>query len=104
MARRVSTLRRAVLNAPLALLAASPATHAQTASFPSRPLRIVVGFPPGNTLDVVTRIVAEALRKKLGQPIVVERTSPARTARSRPPTSCARRPTVTRCSRRTPAG
>lgn len=72
MARRVSALRRAVLNAPLALLAASPATRAQTASFPSRPLRIVVGFPPGNTLDVVTRIVAEALRKKLGQPIVVE--------------------------------
>ncbi len=40
--------------------------------FPERPIHIVVGFPAGNTLDVVARVAAEHLRVKLGQPVIVD--------------------------------
>ncbi len=62
--------RRAVL----AALSSLPwAVAAQgTAPWPSRPLRIVVPFPPGGTTDVVTRLVATELQRSLGQPVVVE--------------------------------
>jgi tripartite-type tricarboxylate transporter receptor subunit TctC len=72
MTHRTSSPRRTLLRAPLALLGAAPALRAQPAPFPSKPIRIVVGFPPGNTLDTVSRVVAEALRAKLGQPVIVE--------------------------------
>jgi tripartite-type tricarboxylate transporter receptor subunit TctC len=40
--------------------------------FPSRPLRIVLGFPPGTTVDAVTRIVAEKMGEELGQILIIE--------------------------------
>jgi tripartite-type tricarboxylate transporter receptor subunit TctC len=40
--------------------------------FPVRPLRIVLGFPPGTTVDAVTRIVAETMGKDLGQFLIIE--------------------------------
>jgi len=42
------------------------------ADFPKRPIRIVVCVPAGGGVDTVTRIVADGLSKKLGQPVVVE--------------------------------
>ncbi len=58
----------------LAALSSLPwAVSAQgTAPWPTRPLRIVVPFPPGGTTDVVTRLVATELQRSLGQPVVVE--------------------------------
>jgi tripartite-type tricarboxylate transporter receptor subunit TctC len=50
---------------------ALPALHAQQA-FPSRPLRLVVGFAPGGAADVVTRIIAKGLGAQLGQQVVVD--------------------------------
>ena len=38
----------------------------------SRPVRLLVGFPPGSAADVATRAVAEGMRRRLGQPFVVE--------------------------------
>jgi len=42
------------------------------ATFPNRPIKIIVCVPAGGGVDTVTRIVAEGLHRKLGQPVVVE--------------------------------
>ena len=46
------------------------ASQAQT--YPTRLVRIVVPFPPGNASDLATRTIAEPLSKRLGQPVVVD--------------------------------
>jgi tripartite-type tricarboxylate transporter receptor subunit TctC len=56
--------------APLALLFATVAAMAQP--YPSRPVRLVVPFPPGSTPDIVGRTLGAALQESMGQPFVVE--------------------------------
>ena len=64
-------LRRfAPIAAAVALLALSPAA-AQT-DYPNRPVRIVVTVPAGGGVDTATRIFAEKLQQRLGQPFVIE--------------------------------
>ena len=58
------------LIAALLISCASAAAHAQ--SWPAKPVRVVVAFAPGGSLDFVTRIVAERLSQDLGQQFVVE--------------------------------
>jgi tripartite-type tricarboxylate transporter receptor subunit TctC len=53
----------------LAALAASPA---RAQSFPSKPIRLVVPFPPGGAVDFYARIVQQPVGEYLGQPIVIE--------------------------------
>ncbi|MBI2771444.1 MAG: tripartite tricarboxylate transporter substrate binding protein [Burkholderiales bacterium] len=58
----------------LAGLAAAPlalAARAQ-AAFPSRPLRVIVGYTAGGAVDLIARAVAQQLQAGLGQPVVVE--------------------------------
>jgi tripartite-type tricarboxylate transporter receptor subunit TctC len=57
-----------------AAIAALPATARTAAadSYPARPLRWIVGFPPGGGADTVARIVAPWLTERLGQQVVVE--------------------------------
>ena len=56
----------------LALLTvcAAPSAHAQT--YPSKPVRIVVGFPAGGATDVVARTISQKLSETLGQTVIVD--------------------------------
>jgi tripartite-type tricarboxylate transporter receptor subunit TctC len=66
------TTRRAAIGAlaGAALLAAAPAAFAQ--AWPTKPVRILIGAPPGGTADIVARLLAEGLQKEWGQPVIVE--------------------------------
>ncbi len=63
-------LRHAATLASTALLAWAPGASAQ--EYPSKPIRFVVGFPPGGSTDLVTRTIAAQLAQELKQPIVVD--------------------------------
>jgi tripartite-type tricarboxylate transporter receptor subunit TctC len=56
----------------LAALLALPAAFSIQAQTDTRPLRILVGFPPGGSTDIVARIFSDKLRELLGRPIVIE--------------------------------
>jgi tripartite-type tricarboxylate transporter receptor subunit TctC len=45
---------------------------AQAQDYPSRPIRLLVGYPPGGAADIVARICAQGLSERLGKPVVVE--------------------------------
>ena len=67
--------RQTVLGLGLSLLAAAglPTARAQTASaYPSRPVKLVVGYAAGGAVDAVARTVGQALQASLGQPFIVE--------------------------------
>src|SRR5262245_9569324 len=53
-----------------ALLAADSPGQAQ--EFPSRPVTVIVGFAAGGPSDTIARILAESMRKMLGQPVIIE--------------------------------
>ncbi len=64
-------LLRGIAAAAIALCA----TSALAQSWPERPIRVLVGFSPGATLDVMARALAPPLSKQLGQSVVVENKS-----------------------------
>src|SRR6187399_1744211 len=65
--RACSAIAKAMLLMGLALSTA----HAQQA-YPTRPITLTHGFAAGGNGDVVSRIVGDALSKRLGQPVVIE--------------------------------
>src|SRR5207237_6579137 len=56
--------------AALVMVGAVTAATAQT--FPNKPIRMVVPFPPGGTLDILARTVGQKLSANVGQPVVTE--------------------------------
>ena len=48
-------------------------------AYPTRPVRMIVGYPPGGTADVVARLIAQWLSERLGQQFVVENRTGAAT-------------------------
>ncbi len=54
------------------LFALSTFAQGNAANYPNRPIKIIVCVPAGGGVDTVTRVVAEGLQKRLGQPVVVE--------------------------------
>jgi tripartite-type tricarboxylate transporter receptor subunit TctC len=62
--------RAGLVGALFALLATAATAQAQ--SYPSRPITMIVGFPPGGPTDTLARIVADGMKTALGQPIVIQ--------------------------------
>jgi tripartite-type tricarboxylate transporter receptor subunit TctC len=50
----------------------APALSFSQSDYPNRPVRLLIGFAPGGSTDIVGRIVAQKLGERLGQPVVVE--------------------------------
>ena len=68
--------RRLALAAWLALVCAmggpALAQGDAAAAYPNKPIRMIVNFPPGGTVDVLARTISQKLAQKWGQPVVVE--------------------------------
>jgi tripartite-type tricarboxylate transporter receptor subunit TctC len=65
-------VKKIAILATLIAAMASPLALAQAPAWPSKPVKIVVGFPPGGSVDQVSRILAAHLTPALGQQFVVE--------------------------------
>jgi tripartite-type tricarboxylate transporter receptor subunit TctC len=68
----VATTRRRLLAAGAALALAKPAFAQSRPSWVDRPVRLVVGYAPGGTTDLIARAIAPLMMEALGQPMVVE--------------------------------
>lgn len=71
-AQRLARLTSEAALAATLLALVSPAAPAWAQPFPNKPLKIVVGFPPGGGSDLMARIVAEKMSVILKQPVIVD--------------------------------
>src|SRR6266436_5271729 len=63
-------MRKPIAAVALVLFAGSAVAQAQ--NFPTRPITLVVPFPPGGSTDTAARIIGERMRQPLGQTVVIE--------------------------------
>src|ERR1700704_6830670 len=67
----MKALLAATLCAGWALHGIGPA-HAQPQAYPNKPIKMIVPFPPGGSVDVLARVIADRLGAVLGQSVVIE--------------------------------
>src|SRR5262245_5653576 len=65
-------IRRSRWLMPVAALFAVVASFAHAQDFSAKPIRIVVGVPPGGPLDITARVLADGLRARLNQTVIVD--------------------------------
>ena len=46
---------------------------ARAQAYPTRPVRLIAGFPPGGVVDVFARLIGQWLSERLGQPFIIEK-------------------------------
>ena len=68
----MTTRRSALVHSAAALAALALPRRAFAQAFPSKPIKIIVPFPPGGPADTAVRIPQPSLEKALGQPIIIE--------------------------------
>jgi len=66
------TFRHLIRSAALASLFSFCATACLAQAWPSKPIRVVVNFPPGGAADQIARVIGQPLSESLGQPVVIE--------------------------------
>ncbi|TMK04223.1 MAG: tripartite tricarboxylate transporter substrate binding protein [Alphaproteobacteria bacterium] len=64
--------RIVILGLSLVLSAAVAVAQGRAGDFPSQPLRLIIGFPPGSAADITARLVGAVMSDRLGQQVVVE--------------------------------
>lgn len=62
----------ALLGVTLSAFAATAALAQDAASYPNKPIRVIVTFPPGGSADTVIRLLAPKVGDKLGQPLIID--------------------------------
>ena len=66
------TRRTAICLIAFGLAAAAPVGSAAALDYPTRPVRWVVGYPPGGATDIIARLIGQRLSERLGQQFVIE--------------------------------
>lgn len=72
MISRRSTMGLSLGLLAFAVAAAAPIGSAMAQDYPARPVKWVVGYPPGGATDIIARLLGQRLQEKLGQPFVIE--------------------------------
>src|SRR5258708_2484446 len=72
--KKMNLPRRRIVNftagAAFALALVAPLAHAQP--YPTKPVRLIIGYPPGGSADITARLMAQWLSERLAQPFIVE--------------------------------